>query len=318
MQKPIFKNKFFYIGIGFFFLLVIYVFTALPPRSYPTGIIISVPQGTGLHELGQILKRANVIKSQFWFRMAALAQGGERILQAGEYYLHKPQNVFILAWRIVHGDYRLATTKVTIPEGYTVKKISELFTEERFPFFDNEYFIRAAPEGFLFPDTYLFQENATATSTIKILRDSFIRKIFPLMGDVESSGKTLEEIIIMASILEGEAKTYEDMQIVSDILWKRIRENIPLQVDATFSYINGKTTRELTVDDLKIKSPYNTYLYPGLPPTPISNPGLDSINAATHPTTTPYMYFLTGDDGKMYYSKNFEEHKRYKIKHISP
>jgi UPF0755 protein len=91
---------------------------------------------------------------------------------------------------------------------------------------------------------------------------------------------------------------------------------MPLQVDATFKYINGKTSKELTVDDLKINSPYNTYLYKGLPPTPISNPGLGSIEAAIHPATSTYLYFLTGDDGIMHYAKTFEEHVANKQKYL--
>jgi len=105
-------------------------------------------------------------------------------------------------------------------------------------------------------------------------------------------GHTLEEIIIMASLIEGEAHTQEDREIISGILWKRLKLGLPLQVDASFAYVNGKTTKELTTDDLKIDSPFNTYLYKGLPPTPISNPGLESIKAAIHPLATPYLYFL--------------------------
>ena len=229
-------------------------------------------------------------------------------MRAGEYYLPKAQNVFRLAWRVSRGDHQLETVKITIPEGFSKKKISLLF-DERFEFFDNESFLEMAPEGYLFPDTYFVQVNATASSTAKLLRNNFIRKIFEVMPEVEKSGKDLEDIITMASILEGEANTKEDREIVSGILWKRLAAGIPLQVDASFVYVNGKTTGDLTLDDLKIDSPYNTYIYRGLPPGPISNPGLESIYAALYPTTTPYLYFLTGKDGKMYYAKTFDEHK---------
>jgi len=114
----------------------------------------------------------------------------------------------------------------------------------------------------------------------------------------------------MASILEGEALTTSDRKLVAGVLWRRLEIGMPLQVDATFSYVNGKTTFELTLDDLKIDSPYNTYKYKGLPPTPINNPGLNSINAALYPTKTKYLYFLSGNDGKMHYARTFEEHKR--------
>lgn len=137
------------------------------------------------------------------------------------------------------------------------------------------------------------------------------------MPEVEKSGRSLEDIIVMASILEGEAKTREDMEIVSGILWKRIEIGMPLQVDTSFVYILGKATEDLTLSDLEVKSPYNTYLYKGLPPGPISNPGLDSIRAAVNPTTTPYLYFLTGNDGKMYYARTFDEHVKNKQKYLN-
>jgi len=116
----------------------------------------------------------------------------------------------------------------------------------------------------------------------------------------------------MASIIEAEARTTESRRIISGILWKRISLGMPLQVDSTFVYINGKNTYELTSDDLKIDSPYNTYVYKGLPPTPIGNPGLDAILAALYPKTSKYLYFLSSKSGDMYYATTFEQHKRNK------
>lgn len=221
-----------------------------------------------------------------------------------------------MARRIVRGDHDINSIRITIPEGFTVRKISNLF-DERFLFFDNSTFESDAPEGYLFPDTYFIPVTATASSTLRLLRHNFIRKIFPVMPEVEKSGRSLEDIIVMASILEGEAKTREDMEIVSGILWKRIEIGMPLQVDTSFVYILGKATEDLTLSDLEVKSPYNTYLYKGLPPGPISNPGLDSIRAAVNPTTTPYLYFLTGNDGKMYYARTFDEHVKNKQKYLN-
>ena len=282
----------------YLFLLGIVVFVFIvwgvaPPASYPSGSIIDIPEGLGLDALSQKLERENVIRSPFWFRAAAIMLGGERGMKAGEYYLSRPQNPFTIAWRILNGKYQIETVKLTIPEGFDVKAISNLF-DRRFPYFDNELFIRVAPEGYLFPDTYFVPVTATASSTIRLLRDNFIRKIFPVMPEVESSGKSLEEIIIMASLIEAEVKTQADREMVSDILWKRLKIGMPLQVD----------------------SEMGTYEWNGLPERPINNPGLESISAALHPTTTPYLYFLTGDDGKMYYSKTFDEHVAKKQRHI--
>jgi UPF0755 protein len=296
-------------------IFVFLVWALTPPSGFPSNSIVVVPDGSGLSGIANELDKVGAINSTLKFRLLAYLMGGERRMKAGEYALEKPQGALLLAWRIRQGSHNIKTEKITIPEGFTVKKISALFGTE-FPFFDNRIFEIEAPEGYLFPDTYFMPVTATASTTIRLLRDNFVRKIFDLMPEVEKSGKTLEDIVTLASILEGEANNWTDRQIVSGILWKRLALGMALQVDASFVYVNGKTTKELTQDDLKIDSPYNTYLYPGLPPTPISNPGLESLRAAIHPTTTPYLYFLTGDDGKMYYSRTFDEHVLNKQKYI--
>lgn len=297
-------------------LFIAFLWQITPPFSFPSGSIISVPEGAGLYTLAEKLREDKVIRSPFWFRVAAIILGGERDMKAGQYYMSRPQNTLVITWRVFHGNHGVEVVRLTIPEGFTVSKISALF-DERFPLFNQTDFIAWAPEGYLFPDTYFVPLTATASSTIKLLNDNFIRKISPSISDVELSGRTLEEIIIMASIIESEAKSLEDREIVSGILWKRIKLGMPLQVDASFIYVNGKTTKELTQDDLKIDSPFNTYLYRGLPPSPISNPGLESIKTALYPTTTPYLYFLTGDDGQMHYSRTFDEHVAKKLKYLS-
>lgn len=307
------KNFLAIVAITLFF---IFIFILTPPWSFPSKSITTVSPGTGLYTLSINLEEARVIRSPFWFRIFAIIMGGERNMKAGQYYLSRPLNSFTIAWRIFHGHYNIETVKITIPEGFTVKKISTLF-DDRFTFFDNQIFEFSASEGYLFPDTYFIQVTATASSTIKMFNDNFAHKIDSIMSKIKSSDRTIDEIITMASILEGEARGQKDMAIVSGILWKRLDQDIPLQVDTSFIYVNGKTTKELTSDDLKIKSPYNTYLYRGLPPTPISNPGLESIEAALNPTTTPYLYFLTGDDGEMYYSRTFDEHVEKKLKYIN-
>jgi len=311
MQRKIVFTTLF---IGF---LAIFLWQVSAPFSFPVRSVVDVPEGTGLYTLGEKLEEDGVIRSPFWFRLTAIALGGERDMKAGHYYMNRRQNVFMVAWRVFHGDYDVQVVRVTIPEGFNVEEIADLF-DERFKFFDAGTFVKLAPEGYLFPDTYFIPVTATATSTIKLLRDNFMRRIFPHMPRVELSGKDLEEIITMASIIENEApRATEDKAIISGILWKRIELGIPLQVDASFVYVNGKTTKDLTLADLKINSPFNTYLYKGLPPAPISNPGLESIEAALNPANTPYLFFLTGDDGKMHYSRNFDEHVEKKFKYIN-
>lgn len=284
------KIYIFFLGL---ILLVALLRTFTPPENFPSNSIVSIESGDTLHILATKLSEDNVIRSPFWFRVASIFLGGERNMKAGEYYLGHPQDPFTLVWRILHGKYDIEAVKVTVPEGFTVEKISQLF-DRKFPFFDNTWFEKNAPEGYLFPDTYFVPVTATASSTIKIMRDNFISKIFPLMPEVEKFGRTLEEVITMASLIEGEANNQTDRELVSSILWKRLKIGMPLQVDVEMK----------------------TYEFPGLPEGPINNPGILSIRAALSPTTTPYLYYLTGDDGKMYYSKTFEEHVEKKRKYI--
>ncbi|MDZ4205647.1 MAG: endolytic transglycosylase MltG [Patescibacteria group bacterium] len=286
------RTYIFFIGTVLF---VISFFLAIPPFSFPSGSIVTVPEGAGLYTLAERLREDKVIRSPLWFRVAAIVLGGERDMKAGQYLMSRPQNVFIIAWRVFHGNYDIETIKLTIPEGFTVKNISALF-DDRFTFFDHADFVTQAPEGYLFPDTYFIPVTATASSTIKLLSDNFTRKISPSMSAVDSLGRTLEEIIIIASLLEAEANTKEDREMASDILWKRLNLGMPLQVDAETG----------------------TYEFVGLPENPINNPGIVSIEAAIYPTPTPYLYFLTGKDGKMHYAKTFDEHKRNIIKYLSP
>lgn len=309
------REKKFYIFSVTVILFAIYVWQVMPPFSFPSQSVVVVEQGVGLYALAEKLREDRVIRSPFWFRAVAILLGGERDMKAGEYYMSGPQNLFVVVWRVFHGNYDVETVRLTIPEGFNVNEISAFF-DEGFLFFDHDSFKALAREGYLFPDTYFVPVTATAASTILLLNDNFNRKILLILPEIEASGKTLDEIITMASIIEGEAKLLEDRKIVSGILWKRISLGIALQVDATFSYINGKASKDLTLDDLKIDSPFNTYLYRGLPPTPIANPGLESIEAALHPTETRYLYFLTGDDGTMHYSRNFNEHVEKKFKYI--
>ena len=148
------------------------------------------------------------------------------------------------------------------------------------------------------------------------MNNNFNEKIASTPSIATSTFK-LKDIIIMASLVELEARTTESRKIIAGILWKRLSLGMPLQVDSVFLYINGKNTYELTTMDLKIKSPYNTYLYKGLPRGPIGNPGLDALQSTVDPTKTKYLYFLSSHDGAMHYAKTFEEHKRNREKYLN-
>ena len=214
----------------------------------------------------------------------------------------------------------LKEVTITIPEGINIRQIGEIF--EKNGMFSKSEFVGAAEgeEGYLFPDTYRFYKYATPQDAILKMKENFRHKateeilfngkVFP---DAE---RVKNDIIIIASILEEEVKSTEDRKIVAGILWKRLAKGMGLNVDSALTYVLGKTSAELTESDLKFDSPYNTYRYRGLPPTPISNPGIDAMMAAINPTATKYFYYLTGMDGKTYYAETLEGHALNKQKYL--
>ena len=222
-----------------------------------------------------------------------------------------------VAERILNGDFDIKPIKITFPEGYSVKQIGNRI-KEKIEVFDNEELnqIASTSEGHLFPDTYFFLPDVTPKEVFEIMTDTFDEKISKIKNDIVASGKSLEEILKMASLLEEEVQTFEDKKIVSGILWKRISIGMALQVDATLAYERGKTSAELSIDDLRKNSPYNSYTNRGLPPTPISNPGIESIEAALKPSESKYFYFLTDKESKVHYARTFEEHKQNKEKYL--
>ncbi|HZJ40958.1 MAG TPA: endolytic transglycosylase MltG [Candidatus Saccharimonadales bacterium] len=179
-------------------------------------------------------------------------------------------------------------------------------------------------EGFLFPDTYRVYDDASAIDVVDKMLANFDKKLTTQMRtDIAAQGKTIYEIVIMASLIEKEAPiNYSDPEnktarIVADIFWGRLKIGQALQSDATLTYFLGDNSPSHSGADLEIDSPYNTYKYRGLPPTPICNPGLRAIQAAIYPIKTDYNYFLTSRDGKnIYYAKTYEEHLNNKYKYL--
>lgn len=285
------------------------VFMWSAPTGFPHYSIIRIKEGTSLNETSQILYQKNIIRSTFWYKSFSVLLGGSRSIKAGDYYFNTRENVVGVAHRIIKGYYGLVPIRITIPEGLSVFQIAPIY-KEKLQFFDEQQFITDAPEGYLFPDTYFFLPNASTEDVINRMRKNFEDKIEPLKNDFASSTIPFDQIITIASILEEEAIKKTDKKIISGIIRNRLAINMPLQVDATFSYVNGKNTYTLTRTDLKDDSPYNTYTNKGLPPGPIANPGIEAIEAALYPEKTDYLYFLSDLRGKMYYAKNFDGHQR--------
>lgn len=276
-------------------LVCAYVFLFSPPVPFSAGKVLAVESGQSVSSIAAELHTLGALRSPFVFKVFAKLFGGA---QAGWYGLDISENAVSLAWRVSHGETRLATNKITVPEGSSVREVSELVG----------VVLSKNEEGFLFPDTYYFLPGTQEDVIVDRMHARYEEVVAPLRPQITASGHSEKEIITMASILEKEARLPETRRIVAGILWKRIALGMPLQVDAVFGYIKNIDTFHPTLDDLKIDSPYNTYLNRGLPPGPINNPGEDAIRAALEPTKSPYLYYLTGKDGTMHYAKTFDEH----------
>lgn len=306
------KNKIFKtilaLTAGFFILFVF-----LPGDLFSKKeVLFRVEKGEGSMEIADNLQKAGLIDWSHAFRLYVLISGQSGKLQAGIYDLNSGMNVPEISGIISEG--RIATDKFTIIEGWTLRDMANYFEEKGI--FSGSDFLEITGssmnphslEGYLFPDTYLLAKESDAQDAVDLMKVNFQRKISPYLLEIEKQGKTVAEVITMASLIEKEVKTMEDKKIVSGILWKRIKYGYPLQIDASIAYIKGVSQWRYSFEDTKIESPYNTYLNYGLPPGPISSPGLDSIEAALSPTESPYLYYLSTPEGETIYSRTLEEH----------
>jgi UPF0755 protein len=175
----------------------------------------------------------------------------------------------------------------------------------------------ASLEGYIFPDTYYFPLGVTAEEIIKQALQNFDAKLTPeLRDEISRQNKTIFQIMTMSSIIEKEVQTWEDKKIVSGIFWKRVEISQPLESCATIAYVTGDNKKIYSYTDTRVKSPYNTYLNYGLPPGPISNPGMDSILAAIYPEKTDYMYFLSTPEGETIFSKTYDQQLQAQKKYL--
>ncbi|MFQ5661797.1 MAG: endolytic transglycosylase MltG [Candidatus Paceibacteria bacterium] len=308
------KRKTALISIALFIIFVsFYTVIFRVPSEFPVGETIKIEEGKTLSDIADQLKEENVVRSSLWLRNIVIILSGEDGALSGDYYLGRKESVFSMARRIAKGDFDLNLVRVVIPEGATLDEMGQIF-EKKFESFEKEEFLSLVNgnEGYLFPDTYYFLPNVEAREVARVLSNTFVEKLAEIDDEIRKFGRPINEIINMASILEEEARTTDTRRTIAGILWKRLEIGMPLQVDAVFTYANGKNSFTLSTADLSEDHPYNTYTNKGLPPTPISNPGLDSILAAVNPIESDYLYFLSDKNGNMHYSVTFDEHVRKK------
>jgi len=307
--------------VSFAFALIIvsgYRFFLSPPANFPSESIVIIPQGTSATLVAKELADAHVIASPTLLELVLRMSGKGDSIQAGAYRFQTPQNLFRIAYRIVVGEFGLPLSRITFVEGITVREAAEQVQETFSTIVADDFLNAGKPyEGYLFPDTYFFSTKADAESIVNTMRENFNTKIASLSTDIQASEHSLSDIVTMASLVEKEARTVPNRRLVAGVLWNRLEQKMPLQVDAVFGYIYNRDTYSPSLSDLKVDSPYNTYIHKGLPPGPICNPGIESIEAVLNPTKTDYLYYLTGSDGVMYYATTYAEHQSNRRKHLN-
>lgn len=293
----------------------------------------TIKAGQSPQSVAESLEDSGIIRSAFWFRYYLKKEKLSDKIIAGTFLLSADMNIKQIVKKISSSQVLSNEKNITIIEGWKAKQIGDYLDIETLCksedwlslINDNQNFdfLKSKPaladlEGYLFPDTYRIYENANCEDILLKMLNNFDQKLDEKMRkDIQTQGKTIFEIIVMASIIEKEVRSVEDMKIVSGIFWDRIKYGQALESCASLAYILGENKAVYSQEDTQINSPYNTYRNRGLPPGPIANPGLNAIQAAIYPKYTDYNYFLTDlETGQTIWSKTFEEHKQNKSKYL--
>lgn len=283
-------------------------------------VTVEIQQGTSPKQIAKILKENEVIKSPFVFRLWLKMSGADKLLRSGTFHLNKNISSIKAIWHLVN-DSGAQTYKVTILEGWRLEEIAEeLFKQEILT--DKEAFLieakRIQAEGFLFPSTYQLPKNMPPLDILKVMYQEYEKNILPLLNSPQNQTNLSEqEIITLASIVEREAVINDERPKIAAVYLNRLKIGKMLQADPTVQYALGYNEKEqrhwkkgLTYADLKYDSPYNTYMYAGLPPTPIASPGVNSVKAVLNPEPNfEALYFVANNDsGRHIFSKTYHQH----------
>jgi UPF0755 protein len=309
-----------------------------PDKDAPA-VPFTVAPGENVESIGSRLADGGLINGLFFFKTYVRLSDTGGSFKPGTFELKKGMSYAAIVRELTRSQAE--EVQVTIPEGFTLKQIGERvrealpeISEEEWnaavggssSLAANEFVVWAKKpadvdlEGYLFPDTYRFFADATAEEVVTKMVETMAQKVpssnQQVPNNLQSSISNIHQVLTLASIIEREVQNAEDMKIVAGIFLKRLEIGMPLQADSTISYYLGKTSAELTVEDLKQDEPFNTYTRAGLPPGPISNPGLNAIDAVLHPTESSYLYFLTTSDWTVVYASTFEEHVANKQRYL--
>lgn len=287
-------------------------------------VVIDIPMHSGSAGIGKRLQAAGVIRSVLAFRIFAVTSGQAQKLKAGEYAFPAGCTLPEVMRRLAEG--RTLQHRFTVPEGFTARQIAKKLSAEGLaqadeflalvqnPHIAKEWRLPASSlEGFLFPDTYDLTKGMDAKHIAQRMVERFREKVNPeLLQAGRHKGLNELGVVTLASIIEKEVRVPEERARVASVFSNRLEKKMRLESCATVLYSLGRSGGALSLEDLNSASPYNTYRHRGLPPGPICNPGLSSLEAAGHPDATDYIFFVVRPDGQHVFSKDFEAHKRAK------
>jgi len=301
-------------NVGFYFWWTNGAAPVDPLDKSKKSFVISSGQST--RDIVDQLKTSGLIQDPIVFFLLIKKEGVDGKIQAGEFTLSPSMS----AWEILEKlQLGLMDTRITIPEGKRAQEVAKLLEPLLMNYSADWGDALEQYEGYLFPDTYAFAKNASLETVIDTLTGNFDKKYAEVVNNTNLSR---EQIVILASLIEREAKHDADRPMVSSVIHNRLKIGMKLDIDATVQYAVGFNAREnswwkrdLTYDDTDINSAYNTYNNPGLPPGPIANPGLESLQAAANPATSNYLYYISDKQGNNHYATTFAEHNKNIIKY---
>lgn len=297
-------------------------------------IKFTVEEGDSLFNVIGKLQEKSLIKNEFLFKIYIKKNNLNTNIKPGEYSLDKDLNINKFVQMLNKGSKDGNHVKVTVPEGYDIEQIANLLQQKGI--ISKEEFIKScknykapsyirvnskakyALEGYLFPDTYELKKNIKGDEIIGKMLEQFELVLKDIQKKTNKNIDETHKLITSASLIEKEARIDEDRAKISSVIYNRLNKNMMLQIDATVLYALGEHKSKLSYEDLKVKSPYNTYLIKGLPPGPICSPGRLSIEAALLPEKTNYVFYVLEDDKKHYFTSNYNDFlkakERYKNK----
>ncbi|PKN70835.1 MAG: endolytic transglycosylase MltG [Deltaproteobacteria bacterium HGW-Deltaproteobacteria-12] len=326
MRKKI-NKKTYYILLALVTGIVIYstvmvVYSLIPIDQKKATVIVDIPTGSSFLQITKILNDAGIIRSRILFYGLASSRLAWLSIRAGEYEFNTSMSPSEVLSKLLRGEIKIYP--VTIPEDVSVKEIAEILMkyklideEQFFELAEDEEFLEslniqaASIEGYLFPDTYFLDRSMSTRLIMRKMVEQFWKKVTPAMRDrANKLGFTMHQYVTLASIIGKESGKTDEKNLISAVFHNRLKKKMRLQSDPTAVYDLLNFTGAVLRSHLKRNSPYNTYIINGLPPGPIANPGLDSLNAALYPADKNYLYFVSRRDGSHFFSSSLETHNQ--------